>query len=98
MIHGHVVLVSADRLTNPKANNPNYVALVKIDVNETRPHARAFAQLFFQKAQTRAKPRHFPAQHPGTQRPPLKQQFGKGRFARREAQSGKRDLAAIPSR
>src|SRR4051795_1779348 len=34
IIHGDVVQVSADRLTDPKTNNPYYVAFVKIDAEE----------------------------------------------------------------
>src|SRR3954468_16157166 len=34
IIHGDVVQVSADRLTDPKTNNPYYVAFVKIDADE----------------------------------------------------------------
>jgi HlyD family type I secretion membrane fusion protein len=34
IIHGDVVQVSADRLTDPKTNNPYYVAFVKIDQAE----------------------------------------------------------------
>jgi len=34
IIHGDVIQVSADRLTDPKTNNPYYVAFVRIDENE----------------------------------------------------------------
>jgi HlyD family type I secretion membrane fusion protein len=34
VIHGDVIQVSADRLTDPKTNNPYYVAFVRIDENE----------------------------------------------------------------
>jgi HlyD family type I secretion membrane fusion protein len=34
IIHGDVILVSADRLTDPKTNNPYYVASVRIDQAE----------------------------------------------------------------
>jgi HlyD family type I secretion membrane fusion protein len=34
IIHGDVIQVSADRLTDPKTNNPYYVAFVKIDQAE----------------------------------------------------------------
>jgi HlyD family type I secretion membrane fusion protein len=34
IIHGDIVQVSADRLTDPKTNNPYYVAFVKIDADE----------------------------------------------------------------
>ena len=34
IIHGDVIQVSADRLTDPKTNNPYYVAFVKVDDNE----------------------------------------------------------------
>ncbi|MGY4224879.1 epimerase transport system membrane fusion protein [Bradyrhizobium sp. USDA 4503] len=34
IIHGDVILVSADRLTDPKTNNPYYTAFVRIDQNE----------------------------------------------------------------
>jgi hypothetical protein len=34
IIHGDVIQVSADRLTDPKTNNPYYVALVRVDENE----------------------------------------------------------------
>ncbi|UGY22008.1 HlyD family efflux transporter periplasmic adaptor subunit [Bradyrhizobium septentrionale] len=34
IIHGDVVQVSADRLTDPEANNPYYTAFVRIDQNE----------------------------------------------------------------
>jgi len=34
IIHGDVIQVSADRLTDPKTNNPYYVAFVKVDENE----------------------------------------------------------------
>src|SRR3954452_25458191 len=34
IIHGDVVQVSADRLTDPKTNNPYYVAFVKVDADE----------------------------------------------------------------
>src|SRR6266576_1136454 len=34
IIHGDVVQISADRLTDPKTNNPYYVAFVKVDENE----------------------------------------------------------------
>lgn len=34
IIHGDVVQISADRLTDPKTNNPYYVAFVKVDESE----------------------------------------------------------------
>ncbi|WP_063790042.1 MULTISPECIES: HlyD family type I secretion periplasmic adaptor subunit [Bradyrhizobium] len=34
IIHGDVILVSADRLTDPKTNNPYYTVFVRIDQNE----------------------------------------------------------------
>ena len=34
IIHGDVIQVSADRLTDPKTNNPYYVAFVRIDESE----------------------------------------------------------------
>jgi HlyD family type I secretion membrane fusion protein len=34
IIHGDVILISADRLTDPKSNNPYYVAFVRIDQAE----------------------------------------------------------------
>src|SRR5215212_6986094 len=34
IIHGDVIQVSADRLTDPKTNNPYYMAFVKIDAGE----------------------------------------------------------------
>jgi len=34
IIHGDVIQVSADRLTDPKTNNPYYVAFVRIDAEE----------------------------------------------------------------
>ncbi|MHC2335483.1 HlyD family type I secretion periplasmic adaptor subunit [Bradyrhizobium sp. USDA 4454] len=34
IIHGDVILVSADRLTDPKTNNPYYTAFVRIDQDE----------------------------------------------------------------
>lgn len=34
IIHGDVILVSADRLTDPKTNNPYYTAFVKVDQSE----------------------------------------------------------------
>jgi HlyD family type I secretion membrane fusion protein len=34
IIHGDVVQVSADRLTDPKTNNPYYTAFVRIDLDE----------------------------------------------------------------
>jgi HlyD family type I secretion membrane fusion protein len=34
IIHGDVIQVSADRLTDPKTNNPYYVAFVRIDADE----------------------------------------------------------------
>jgi len=34
IIHGDVIQVSADRLTDPKTNNPYYVAFVKVDEDE----------------------------------------------------------------
>ncbi len=34
IIHGDVIQVSADRLTDPKTNNPYYTALVRVDKNE----------------------------------------------------------------
>lgn len=34
IIHGDVIQVSADRLTDPKTNNPYYTAFVRIDQNE----------------------------------------------------------------
>jgi HlyD family type I secretion membrane fusion protein len=34
IIHGDVIQVSADRLTDPKTNNPYYVAFVRVDENE----------------------------------------------------------------
>jgi HlyD family type I secretion membrane fusion protein len=34
IIHGDVIQVSADRLTDPKTNNPYFVAFVRIDENE----------------------------------------------------------------
>ena len=34
IIHGDVIHVSADRLTDPKTNNPYYVAFVRVDENE----------------------------------------------------------------
>ncbi|WP_083633175.1 HlyD family type I secretion periplasmic adaptor subunit [Bradyrhizobium sp. NAS96.2] len=34
IIHGDVILVSADRLTDPKTNNPYYTAFVRIDQTE----------------------------------------------------------------
>ncbi|MCP1908037.1 hypothetical protein ACVWZM_000522 [Bradyrhizobium sp. USDA 4501] len=37
IIHGDVIQVSADRLTDPKTNNPYYTACVRIDQDELRP-------------------------------------------------------------
>ncbi len=34
VIHGEVIQISADRLTDPKTNNPYYTAFVRIDENE----------------------------------------------------------------
>jgi HlyD family type I secretion membrane fusion protein len=34
IIHGDVIQVSADRLTDPKTNNPYYVAFVRVDASE----------------------------------------------------------------
>src|SRR5205814_761521 len=34
IIHGDVIQVSADRLTDPKTNNPYYVAFFRIDADE----------------------------------------------------------------
>ncbi|WP_342713522.1 HlyD family type I secretion periplasmic adaptor subunit [Bradyrhizobium sp. B124] len=34
IIHGDVIQISADRLTDPKTNNPYYTAFVRIDQNE----------------------------------------------------------------
>jgi HlyD family type I secretion membrane fusion protein len=34
IVHGDVLQVSADRLTDPKTNNPYYTALVRVDENE----------------------------------------------------------------
>ena len=34
IIHGDVIQVSADRLTEPKTNNPCYAAFVRIDQDE----------------------------------------------------------------
>jgi membrane fusion protein, type I secretion system len=34
IIHGEVIQISADRLTDPKTNNPYYTAFVRIDENE----------------------------------------------------------------
>jgi len=34
IVHGDVVQISADRLTDPKTNNPYYAAIVKIDQDE----------------------------------------------------------------
>jgi HlyD family type I secretion membrane fusion protein len=34
IIHGDVIQISADRLTDPKTNNPYYVAFVKVDEDE----------------------------------------------------------------
>jgi HlyD family type I secretion membrane fusion protein len=34
IIHGDIVQVSADRLTDPKTNNPYYTAFVRIDLGE----------------------------------------------------------------
>ena len=34
IVHGDVIQVSADRLTDPKTNNPYYTAIVKIDQDE----------------------------------------------------------------
>jgi HlyD family type I secretion membrane fusion protein len=34
IIHGDVVQISADRLTDPKTNNPYYLAFVRVDENE----------------------------------------------------------------
>ncbi|MBR0939467.1 HlyD family type I secretion periplasmic adaptor subunit [Bradyrhizobium jicamae] len=34
IVHGNVIQVSADRLTDPKANNPYYAAFVRIDQDE----------------------------------------------------------------
>src|SRR6476619_2395325 len=34
IIHGDVIQVSADRLTDPKTNNPYYTAFVRVDENE----------------------------------------------------------------
>jgi membrane fusion protein, epimerase transport system len=40
IIHGDVIQVSADRLTDPKTNNPYYVALVRVDENELARNAQ----------------------------------------------------------
>jgi HlyD family type I secretion membrane fusion protein len=44
IIHGDVIQVSADRLTDPKTNNPYYVAFVRIDEGElaTMPNIRLY--------------------------------------------------------
>jgi len=44
IIHGDVIQVSADRLTDPKTNNPYYVAFVRIDESElaTMPSIRLY--------------------------------------------------------
>ncbi|MCP1837157.1 HlyD family type I secretion membrane fusion protein [Bradyrhizobium sp. USDA 4524] len=44
IIHGDVILVSADRLTDPKTNNPYYTAFVRIDQDElaTMPNIRLY--------------------------------------------------------
>jgi len=44
IIHGDVIQVSADRLTDPKTNNPYYVAFVRIDESElaTMPNIRLY--------------------------------------------------------
>ncbi|MFQ3453769.1 HlyD family type I secretion periplasmic adaptor subunit [Bradyrhizobium sp. UFLA01-814] len=44
IIHGDVILVSADRLTDPKTNNPYYTAFVRIDQAElaTMPNIRLY--------------------------------------------------------
>jgi len=34
IIHGDVVQISADRLTDPKTNNPYYIAFVRVDESE----------------------------------------------------------------
>ncbi|GEC58749.1 HlyD family type I secretion membrane fusion protein [Bradyrhizobium japonicum] len=44
IIHGDVIQVSADRLTDPKTNNPYYTAFVRIDQDElaTMPNIRLY--------------------------------------------------------
>jgi HlyD family type I secretion membrane fusion protein len=44
IVHGDVIQVSADRLTDSKTNNPYYVALVRVDDNELAdlPHIRLY--------------------------------------------------------
>jgi HlyD family type I secretion membrane fusion protein len=44
IIHGDVIQVSADRLTDPKTNNPYYTAFVRIDESElaTMPNIRLY--------------------------------------------------------
>jgi HlyD family type I secretion membrane fusion protein len=44
IIHGDVIQVSADRLTDPKTNNPYYVAFVRVDESElaTMPNIRLY--------------------------------------------------------
>jgi HlyD family type I secretion membrane fusion protein len=44
IVHGDVIQVSADRLTDPKTNNPYFVALVRVDENELAdlPHIRLY--------------------------------------------------------
>lgn len=44
IIHGDVIQVSADRLTDPKTNNPYYVAFVRIDESElaSMPNIRLY--------------------------------------------------------
>jgi HlyD family type I secretion membrane fusion protein len=44
IIHGDVIQLSADRLTDPKTNNPYYVAFVRIDESElaTMPNIRLY--------------------------------------------------------
>ncbi|WP_029085694.1 HlyD family type I secretion periplasmic adaptor subunit [Bradyrhizobium sp. th.b2] len=44
IIHGDVIQVSADRLTDPKTNNPYYTAYVRIDQDElaTMPNIRLY--------------------------------------------------------
>ncbi|WP_050628918.1 HlyD family type I secretion periplasmic adaptor subunit [Bradyrhizobium viridifuturi] len=44
IVHGDVIQVSADRLTDPKTNNPYYTAFVRVDSNElsTMPNVHLY--------------------------------------------------------
>ena len=73
IIHGDVIQISADRLTDPKTDNPYYAALVRVD--ETELAALPNIQLYPGMPAHRHDPDHVSAPHSSTSSGPLVMSF-----------------------